>query len=52
MLWVLYTLGRNPDIQEKLFQEVRSVIKKAEHPDPASIQNMPYLRGVIKECQR
>ena len=52
ILWVLYTLGKNLDIQEKLFQEIRSVLKKTEYPDTASIQKMPYLKGLIKECQR
>ncbi|EDV24803.1 uncharacterized protein TRIADDRAFT_25150 [Trichoplax adhaerens] len=52
MLWTLYVLGKHPDIQEKLYQEVCSVMKKGEHPNSLSVQKMPYLRGLIKECQR
>ncbi|EDV24788.1 uncharacterized protein TRIADDRAFT_56953 [Trichoplax adhaerens] len=52
MLWTLYILGKNPDIQDKLYREVSSVLKDGELPDSQAIQKMPYLRGVIKESQR
>ncbi|EDV25236.1 uncharacterized protein TRIADDRAFT_56978 [Trichoplax adhaerens] len=48
----LYILGKNPDIQENLYQEVKSVIKDRECLDWDSLQKMSYLRGVLKESQR
>lgn len=45
-------LGKNPDIQEKLYQEVKSVIDNGSQFDSAGLQKMPYLRGFIKESQR
>ncbi|EDV24791.1 uncharacterized protein TRIADDRAFT_25545 [Trichoplax adhaerens] len=52
IMWVLYILGKNPDIQEKLYQEVSSVLKNGQFPDSQSVQKMPYLKGVIKESER
>ncbi|EDV24804.1 uncharacterized protein TRIADDRAFT_56983 [Trichoplax adhaerens] len=52
MLWTLYILGKNPEIQEKLYQEVSNVLKKGEYPDSGAIQKMSYLRALIKETQR
>ncbi|EDV24792.1 uncharacterized protein TRIADDRAFT_56957 [Trichoplax adhaerens] len=52
IMWVLYILGKNPNIQEKLYKEVSSVLKDGQFPDSHSVQKMPYLRGVIKESQR
>ncbi|EDV24787.1 uncharacterized protein TRIADDRAFT_56952 [Trichoplax adhaerens] len=52
ILWTLFILGKNPDIQDKLYHEVSSVLKDGELPDSQTLQKMPYLRGVIKESQR
>ncbi|EDV24789.1 uncharacterized protein TRIADDRAFT_25487 [Trichoplax adhaerens] len=52
ILWTLYILGKNPDIQEKLYQEVSGILKDGQFPDSQTVQKMPYLRGVIKESQR
>lgn len=48
----MYILGKNPDIQEKLYQEVKSVIDNEGQFDSDGVQRMPYLRGLIKESQR
>lgn len=45
-------LGKNQDIQQKLYEEVNSVLKNNELPNSQSLQKMPYLRGVLKESER
>ncbi|EDV25213.1 Cytochrome P450 10 [Trichoplax sp. H2] len=52
VLWALYILGKHPDIQEKLYNEVSGVLQNSKYPDAESVQNMPYLRGLVKEGQR
>ncbi|KAK3603480.1 hypothetical protein CHS0354_030321 [Potamilus streckersoni] len=44
-------LSRNQDIQGKLNAELCDVIREDE-PTAADFQNMPYLRGVVKETLR
>ncbi|GJQ86707.1 hypothetical protein Trydic_g14778 [Trypoxylus dichotomus] len=51
--WTLLLLGNYPEIQEKLFQEVKYVLR--EDPMPKSINtlnNLKYLDCVIKEALR
>ena len=45
-------MGKNPDIQEKLYEEVSSVLKDGQLADSQLLQKMPYLRGVLKESER
>ena len=52
MQWVIYCIAQNPDVQERLHAEVTSVVPRGEHPTQEHVQNMPYLRGVIKEVLR
>ena len=52
MLWILYELGRYPDKQAILFKEISATL-----PDPNTVpykqlQNMPYLKAVVKETLR
>ncbi|EDV25154.1 uncharacterized protein TRIADDRAFT_12969, partial [Trichoplax adhaerens] len=52
VLWAFYVLGKHKNIQERIYEEIQSNVKKGEQPDFQAIQNMPYLRGLIKEVQR
>ena len=48
-------LSQNPDVQEKLFQEIEyNLPSEEEDPtfDSLSPQKMPYLNGVIHEALR
>ena len=45
----LYSLATNPDVQERLREEVRGVLGEEELVTPQRIQDMHYLRDTIKE---
>lgn len=51
MTFLLYNLASNPEKQEKLREEIRSVIGK-EELTLSHIQKMTYLRNCIKESLR
>jgi len=51
MQWVLYHLAAEPEIQEKLHQEVMEATE-GRHPTNQDLQNMPYLKAIIKEVLR
>jgi cytochrome P450 family 12 len=47
---ILYCLAKNPDKQEKLREEVLKVMPDKSTPLTAeALNNMPYLRAVVKE---
>ena len=49
----LYSLATNPDVQERLREEVRGVLGEEEElVTPQHIQDMHYLRDTIKEATR
>ncbi|KAF9567920.1 cytochrome P450 [Agrocybe pediades] len=57
LCWVLLELARNPDVQKKLRDEIRTT-EHAIHArgdddfTAADLDNMPYLSAVIKESMR
>lgn len=52
LLWALYNLSRNPHVQQKLFQEIESVLSPTESPSAENLKNMPYLKACLKESMR
>lgn len=49
----LYHLAKNPDKQEKLREEVKTILPNLnESLTPDSFRSAPYLRACIKEVQR
>uniref|UniRef100_A0A8B9LZ94 Sterol 26-hydroxylase, mitochondrial-like n=1 Tax=Astyanax mexicanus TaxID=7994 RepID=A0A8B9LZ94_ASTMX len=52
MLWALNKLSHNPSVQDRLYQEVASTVKGDRIPTAQDINNMPYLKAVIKETLR
>ena len=52
MQWTLYLLARNSDVQERLHEEVTSVLKPGERATASTLQKMHFLRGCIKETLR
>ncbi|GLH07263.1 Putative cytochrome P450 301a1, mitochondrial [Gryllus bimaculatus] len=50
---LLYYLAKNPDKQEKLFEELRDILPRPDTPvTPEALQKMKYLRACIKESMR
>lgn len=53
MVNCLYHLSKNPDKQDKLRQEVLKCLpNKASKLTADSLNNLPYMRAVLKEAQR
>ncbi|CAG0903867.1 unnamed protein product [Cyprideis torosa] len=54
MAFILYNLCKNPEVQEKAFQEVKSVLPTPSSKLSPSIVNsdIPYVKAVIKESMR
>ena len=52
MQWVLYMMGKNPEKQDLLYQEVTSVLGNGERASAAALAKMPYLKAWVKETLR
>ena len=52
LAWALYSLTTNPEAQEKLRSEIQRVVGTDQIVTPAHINEMTYLRNVLKETQR
>lgn len=52
MQWFLYMMSKNPDKQEKLYQEITSVLENDELPSSKTLTKMPYLKACFKESLR
>ncbi|THC95055.1 hypothetical protein EYZ11_005450 [Aspergillus tanneri] len=53
LTWCCYHLSLNPDIQEKLRQEIRATIPSLSSPVTwQDLEGMPYLNGVCQEVLR
>ena len=52
MSWTLRLLVRHPPVMQLLREEIRSVIGSNRHPRREQLQQMPYLRKVIRESLR
>ncbi|KAJ8012347.1 hypothetical protein DPEC_G00041760 [Dallia pectoralis] len=50
--WSLYHMAMEPEIQEKLFQEVISICPGKQVPTSDDITRMPWLKAVVKETLR
>nr|QUF59382.1 cytochrome p450 CYP3047B1 [Brachionus angularis] len=50
--YLLIELGLNQDIQEKLYQEIKSVVKPNEDVNEEHLEKLKYLKLVIKESMR
>ncbi|KAM4608829.1 cytochrome P450 [Polymixia lowei] len=50
--WCLYHMAKEPDIQEKLYQEVISICPGDKVPTSDDITRMPYLKAIIRETLR
>ena len=50
--FLLHEVAKNPDLQDKLYNEVTSVLSPDQSPTFEDIQNMPLVRGCSKETLR
>lgn len=50
--YLLYEISKRPDIQEKVYKQVTSVLGSTNVVSGEVLQMMPYLSCVIKETQR
>ena len=51
-LWWLYNLARFPEVQEKLYQEIESVLGKDDDVTPQHLAKLRYLKACLKESMR
>ncbi|XP_003384618.1 PREDICTED: cytochrome P450 27C1-like [Amphimedon queenslandica] len=52
LAWCLYCLGTNPDVQDRLREEVNRVVGDSTVITPHHIHHLPYLRSCFKESLR
>lgn len=52
LFWASYALVTNPDVQEKLYQEVKTVKEEAGNFDYETLFSMKYLDAFIRETLR
>ncbi|XP_045809907.1 cytochrome P450 89A2-like [Trifolium pratense] len=52
LLWTMANLVKNQNIQEKLYDEIKEVVKHNEEIEEEHLQRMPYLKAVVLETFR
>ncbi|XP_077016666.1 1,25-dihydroxyvitamin D(3) 24-hydroxylase, mitochondrial isoform X2 [Tamandua tetradactyla] len=52
LMWILYNLSRNPQVQQKLLKEIQRVLPENRMPLAEDLKNMPYLKACLKESMR
>lgn len=48
----LYSLATNPEVQEKAYKEVQTVVGKSDEITSAHLSQLNYLKAVVKETFR
>ena len=51
-LWLLYDLARNPKVQEKVYEEVLSLIGPHGDFTPENFAKLEYIKACVKESMR
>ncbi|XP_060909872.1 sterol 26-hydroxylase, mitochondrial [Labrus mixtus] len=52
LTWTLHLLSKHQDIQDRLHEEVCTLVPTDQHPTAEEVTKMPYLKSVIKEALR
>ncbi|XP_046366124.2 cytochrome P450 10-like [Haliotis cracherodii] len=51
-VWCLYSLAKNPEVQEKLHSEINKVLSHNAEITPQKLAQLPYVKAVLKETFR
>ncbi|XP_061192018.1 cytochrome P450 10-like [Saccostrea echinata] len=51
-LWALYCLAKNPEVQEKLYEETKRVLPNNETITPEKLSELQYVKAILKETFR
>jgi cytochrome P450 len=52
LIWSIYNIAKNPDIEARVIEEVDRVLGDRLHPDWDDMKSFPYLSMVLKETLR
>ncbi|XP_004512444.1 cytochrome P450 89A2-like [Cicer arietinum] len=52
LLWAMANLVKYPNIQEKIYDEIKEVVKHGEEIEEEQLKRMPYLKAVVLETFR
>lgn len=52
VVWAMTYLMKNPNITKKVQEEIRSFTKNQAFVKEDDIQNLPYLKAIVKETMR
>lgn len=50
--WLIYVMGRNPTIQDKVFEEIQQVCGKNQKLTSSHLDSTTYLKACINETLR
>ena len=50
--WALWEVAKNPEVQDKIYAEITSVLGDNEHPTYEDIGRLTYISHVVKETLR
>uniref|UniRef100_A0A8C5MEW5 Cytochrome P450 n=1 Tax=Leptobrachium leishanense TaxID=445787 RepID=A0A8C5MEW5_9ANUR len=52
LMWLIFNLSRNVHVQERLLEEIQTVLPPGQSPTAETLQQMPYVKSCIKESMR
>ncbi|XP_048205598.1 1,25-dihydroxyvitamin D(3) 24-hydroxylase, mitochondrial [Perognathus longimembris pacificus] len=52
LMWILYNLSRNPQVQQRLLREIQSILPENQVARAEDLRKMPYLKACLKESMR
>ncbi|KAK7476474.1 hypothetical protein BaRGS_00032309 [Batillaria attramentaria] len=52
LTWAIYFVAKNPDMQEQLYEEIKSQLGKTDRVTHDTISRLKYLRWVLNEALR
>ena len=52
MLWLMYRLANNPEVQDRVFEEVNQVLGQDGYVTDKELNKIPYLKSCLKESVR
>ena len=50
--FLLYLMAKNPEAQEELYKQIRSVLGDIAQPTSEDLSKIPYLKGCMMESFR